>query len=125
MFDADDDLLFEAGDVLFDTDKPLYKAYFLLEGKVDLTLSLGEKTVSIPVAANHFIGDAAVAVEQRTDTSALSYHGRAVALEPVRAVAIPIEEIRQELEACPPLLRAWIASFTSRILLLVEELSKS
>jgi CRP-like cAMP-binding protein len=53
----------------------------------------------------------------------MAYLGRAVALEPVRAVAIPIADIKQELETCPPLLKAWFTSFISRVLVVIEELS--
>jgi len=125
MFDASEDVLFEAGEVLFDTDQPLPDAYFILEGRVEVALTLGGKSVNVQVEANHFVGDAAVAVGQRADGKPLTYRGRAVALEPVKAVVVPVEEIRRELEACPPLLRAWIASFTSRVLSVIEELSKA
>ncbi len=123
MAEAIEDVLFATGDVLFDTETPLSTAYFILEGAVDLTLTLGHKTVEVSIGANQFVGDAAVAVGQKPHAESIAYHGRAIAREPVRAVAIPIEDIRNELEACPPLLRAWIASFVNRVLIIVEKLS--
>ena len=123
MTDLTEDILFKAGDVLFDTEKPLSTAYFILEGTVDLSVKLGKKTVNMQFGRNHFIGDAAVAVGPKADGEALSYHGRAVALEAVTVVAIPVADIKQELNNCSPLLKAWFASFINRVLTIVETLS--
>ena len=123
MVETPQDILFKAGDVIFDTDKPLPTAYFILEGKVDLELTLNDKVIYLEIGPNHFVGDAAVAVEQKAEGATLSYRGRAVAQDAVKAVAIPIADIKQELEACPLLLKAWFASFVSRVLLVTEKLS--
>jgi len=118
-----DDIFFQTGDVLFDTAEPSTNAYFIMEGSVELELTLAKKTLKLITGPNQFIGDAAVVVNEKSDRDAMAYRGRAVALEPVRAVAIPIADIRQELEACPPLLKAWFTSFISRVLVVIEELS--
>jgi len=119
-----DDVFFQQGDVLFDTENPSTDAYFIMEGSVELQLSLANKNLTLKIEANQFVGDAAVAVTNKVDRDNLAYKGRAVALEPVRAAVIPIADIKQELEACPPLLKAWFTSFISRVLVVIEELSK-
>jgi len=121
--EATKDLIFRAGDILFETDKPLPVTYFILEGSVDLELCLGDKRLSYDMGPNQFIGDAGAAVEQKNDVSTLSYQARAVARDDVKAMAIPIDEIRQELEACSPLLKAWFASFVSRALMVIDDLA--
>ena len=123
MSDANE-ITFQVGDVVFDSTKPSTDAYFIMEGSVEIELSLGQKNLKLKTGPNQFIGDAAVVVSEKADRDAVSYRGRAVALETVRAVAIPIADIRHELETCPPLIKAWIASFTSRVLVVIEELSK-
>jgi len=120
---ATDDVLFQTGEVLFDSANPSSDAFFIMEGSVELELTLGKKSLKLKTGPNQFVGDAAVAVTDKPDRDAISYSGRAVALEPVRAVAIPIADIRQELESCPPLLKAWITSFIGRVLVVIEELS--
>jgi CRP-like cAMP-binding protein len=119
-----EDKLYTDGEILFDTDVPLSEAFFILEGEVSLELTLGEKTVTIEIGTNHFVGDAAVAVDPLPDAEPLVYHGRAIAVGNVKAVSISVDDIKAELDACPPLLRAWIASFTSRILQVIDKLSK-
>ena len=79
MLEAPQDIFFKAGDVIFDTEKPLPTAYFVLEGKVELELNLNDEVINLEIGPNHFVGDAAVVVEQKVDGSILSYHGRAVA----------------------------------------------
>jgi CRP-like cAMP-binding protein len=123
MFEVTEDILFKTGDVIFDTEKPLPTAYFILEGKVDLELTLNDEVIHLEIGPNNFLGDAAVAVSQKVKRTTPSYRGRAVAHDAVRAVAIPIEAIKQELDACPPLLKAWFASFISRVLIVMEKLS--
>jgi CRP-like cAMP-binding protein len=118
-----EDVLFKAGEELFDTEQPLTTAYFILEGAVDLHLTIGSRSMELRIGENHFVGDAGVAVGRKADAETVTYRARAIAAAPVRAVPIPVEDIRAELEACPPLLKAWIASFTSRVLLLIEELT--
>jgi CRP-like cAMP-binding protein len=118
------EITFKVGDVLFDTTNPSTDAYFIMDGSVELELTLGEKNIKLKTGPNQFIGDAAVVVSEKEDRDKISYRGRAVALEPVRAVAIPIADIRHELSTCSPLLRAWITSFTSRVLVVIEKLGK-
>ena len=118
------EITFQVGDVVFDTTKPSTDTYFIMDGSVELELTLGDKNLKLKIGPNQFIGDAAVVVSQKADRDDMSYRGRAVALEPVRAVAIPIADIRHELSTCSPLLKAWVTSFTSRVLVVIEELSK-
>ena len=124
MSDANE-ITFQAGDVVFDSTKSSTDVYFIMDGSVEIELSLGEKNLKLKTGPNQFIGDAAVVVSEKADREAMSYRGRAVALEPVRAVAIPVTDIRQELETCSPLIKAWIASFTSRVLVVIEQLAKA
>ena len=124
MSDANE-ITFQAGDVVFDSTKSSTDVYFIMDGSVEIELSLGEKNLKLKTGPNQFIGDAAVVVSEKADREAMSYRGRAVALEPVRAVAIPVTDIRQELETCPPLIKAWVASFTSRVLVVIEQLAKA
>ena len=124
MSDANE-ITFQAGDVVFDSTKSSTDVYFIMDGSVEIELSLGEKNLKLKTGPNQFIGDAAVVVSEKADRDAMSYRGRAVALEPVRAVAIPVADIRQELETCPPLIKAWVASFTSRVLVVIEQLAKA
>lgn len=123
MTDQNNDIILQVGDVLFDTDKPLETAYFILEGSIELQLVLGDKEISLPIAANNFIGDAAVAVSQKGSGKSPSYQGKAIATETLRVVPIPIQDIQQEIENCSPLLKAWFASFTTRVLSVIESLS--
>lgn len=119
-----DDVYFEKGAVLFDTTAPMDKAFFILEGSVTLKMTMGKKTSSLVVGANHFVGDAAVVITHKIPNSEnLGYYAQAVANEPVKATLIPIKQIQQELEQAPPLLRAWVASFTGRVLKLIEQLT--
>lgn len=37
------DIISESREVIFDTQVPLENAYFILEGKVDIVLTLGKK----------------------------------------------------------------------------------
>lgn len=121
---SSNEITFKVGDVLFDTTKPTTDAYFIMSGEVELELTLGEKNIKLKAGPNQFIGDAAVVVAEKADRDNISYRGRAVASEPVIAVAIPIADIRHELSTCSPLLRAWVTSFTSRVLVVIEALSK-
>ena len=123
MTEVAEDIMLNPGDVLFDTDSPLETAYFILEGSVDLELVLGEKQVKLNIGANHFVGDAAVAVTQKEGMQTPAYKGKATAKEPLRVVPIPISDIKNELEHCSPLLKAWFASFTSRVLTVMGALS--
>jgi CRP-like cAMP-binding protein len=120
-----DDLYFEKGAELFNTTAPLDHAFFILDGSVTLSMTMGEKTLSLIVGANHFVGDAAVVITHKIPSGeTLHYYAKAVANEPVKATLIPIKQIQQELEQAPPLLRAWVASFTGRVLKLIEQLTK-
>jgi hypothetical protein len=123
MTEKNDDIILQVGDVLFDTDKPLDTAYFILEGGVELQLVLGDKNISVNIGANNFVGDAAVVVSQKGNGESPSYQGKAIVIEPLRAVPIPIADIQREIESCSPLLKAWLASFTSRVLTVIESLS--
>lgn len=119
-----DDLYFDKGAVLFDTTSPLDNAFFILEGSVTLNMTMGEKTLSLIIGPNHFVGDAAVVITHKTQgNEPLHYYAQAIANEPVKAALIPIKQIREELEQSPPLLRAWVASFTGRVLTLIEQLT--
>ena len=42
----------------------------------------------------------------------------------IKAVKIPVNDIKLELEQCPPMIRAWFASFLKRTLILVDQLTK-
>jgi CRP-like cAMP-binding protein len=117
------DAEFRAGEILFETTEPLATALFILEGRVAFELTLNDRTVRLEIGPNQFIGDAAVAVADKSTAEDVRYHARAVAIEPVRAARIPVEDIRAELASCPPMIRAWFASFVSRVLLVIEELS--
>ncbi|PCJ32276.1 MAG: hypothetical protein COA99_16585 [Moraxellaceae bacterium] len=123
MEKLDEDLEFNTGDVIFDTDSPLTTAYFVLEGSVNLNLTLGKRDISLEIGPYHFLGDAAVVVNERQSGESPAYHGKAVATSYVRVTPIPIEDIKKELDACSPLLKAWFASFTSRVLNVVEKLT--
>jgi len=123
MTEVAEDIILKPGEILFDTDSPLPTAFFILEGSVDLSLVLGEKNVMLNIGVNHFVGDAAVVVAHKGEGVSPAYSGKAVAREAVRAVPIPIEDIKKELESCSPLLKAWFASFTSRVLTVMESLS--
>lgn len=118
-----DDVFFEKGAVLFDTTTPLDKAFFILEGSVTLTMTMGEKTLSLVIGPNHFVGDAAVVITHKISSESARYYAKAIANEPVTATLIPVKQIQEELEQCPPLLKAWIASFTGRVLKLIEQLT--
>lgn len=118
------EIIFQAGDVMFDTTKPSSNVYFIMHGSVEVELTLVNKKLKIKTGPNQFIGDAAVVVNEKTNSDAMSYRGRAIALETVRAVAIPIADIKHELNACSPLLKAWVTSFTNRVLTVIEELTK-
>ncbi len=120
-----DDVYFDTGAVLFDTTTPLEHAFFILEGSVTLNMTMGEKTLSLVIGANHFVGDAAVVVTHKADADVLRYCAQAIANEPVKATLIPMKQIQAELEHAPPLLKAWIASFTGRVLKLIEQLTAS
>ena len=121
-----DDLYFDKGAVLFDTTTPLEQAFFILEGSVTLNMTMGEKTLSLVVGANHFVGDAAVVITHKAPgAGVLRYYAQAIANEPVKATLIPMKQIQEELEQAPPLLKAWIASFTGRVLKLIEQLTAS
>jgi CRP-like cAMP-binding protein len=119
-----EDQYFKPGEILFDTGAPLTHAFFIIEGTVEIEIDLGDKKLSMTVGKGNFVGDIAVAVTQKADFDALCYKGKATALEPVKATIIPVSDIKQELDDCPPLIRAWFASFVSRVLHVVEDLSK-
>lgn len=119
-----EDVYFQAGDVIFDSRISSENAYFILEGTVELQLILANKSLALKIDANQFVGDITVAVNNKADRDDLAYRGRAIALEPVRAAVIPIADIQQELEKCPPLLKAWFTSFITRVLVVIEELSQ-
>lgn len=118
-----DEITFESGDIIYNTDKPLKYAWFILEGSVELSLKLGQKETALTLGENQFIGDAGVAVAQK-ENQKLTYSAKATVISPVKAVKIPIKDIQAELELCPPLLKAWFASFINRMLLLVQDLSE-
>ena len=116
-------LTYKKGDILFDTSKSSTDVYFILEGSVELDFKLGKKTLNLIVESNQFIGDAAVVTRQKNNLDKVSYHGIATALETVKAVAIPITDIQNELNSCSPLLRAWFTSFINRVLIVIEKLT--
>lgn len=119
-----DDLSFAKGAVLFDTTTPLENAFFILEGSVTLKMTMGEKTLSVVIGPNHFVGDAAVVITHKTQGGdAYHFYAQAIANEPVKATLIPMKQIQDELAQAPPLLRAWVASFTGRVLKLIEQLT--
>jgi CRP-like cAMP-binding protein len=119
-----DDVFFEKGELLFNTTMPLNKAFFILEGSVTLSMTMGEKTLSFNVGPNHFVGDAAVVITHKTQgNETLHYYSQAIANEPVKAASIPVKQIQAELAQSPPLLQAWVASFTGRVLKLIEQLT--
>jgi CRP-like cAMP-binding protein len=119
-----EDISFAKDAVLFDTTSPLENAFFILEGSVTLKMTMGEKTLSLVIGPNHFVGDAAVVITHKAPGSnALHYYAQAIANEPVKATLIPVKQIQAELAQSPPLLRAWVASFTGRVLKLIEQLT--
>lgn len=122
-FDRQDDVVLDKGEVLFETQEPLDLAYFLLEGSVDLQIRIGDQNLCLTIGENHFVGDASVAVSSKDTRNKVAYQGKAVVREKIRAVPIPINDIRSELENCSPLLKAWFASFISRVLTVVDSLS--
>lgn len=117
------ELTFNQGDVLYDTSTPLVQAYFVLSGEVALSLKLGDKTLALTVGENHFVGDAAVVVNQKPNAKPLQYNATATALTPLKVMVVPVALLTEELDACPPLLRAWIASFTHRSMLAIAQLA--
>lgn len=118
-----DDVFFEKGELLFNTTTPLDKAFFILEGSVTLSMTMGEKTLSLKVGPNHFVGDAAVVITHKPGNDRVHYYAQAIANEPVKAALIPVKQIQDELAQSPPLLQAWVASFTGRVLKLIEQLT--
>jgi CRP-like cAMP-binding protein len=119
-----DDVFFEKGELLFNTTMPLDKAFFILDGSVTLSMTMGEKTLSLNVGPNHFVGDAAVVITHKTQgNETLHNYAQAIANEPVKASLIPVKQIQAELAQAPPLLQAWVASFTGRVLKLIEQLT--
>ena len=119
-----EDISFAKDAVLFDTTSPLENAFFILEGSVTLKMTMGEKTLSLVIGPNHFVGDAAVVITHKAPGSnSLHYYAQAIANEPVKATLIPVKQIQAELAQSPPLLRAWVASFTGRVLKLIEQLT--
>lgn len=120
-----EDIDVKAGDLLFQTDKPLDTAFFILEGQVLLKLTIGQKELSVLIEENHFIGDAAVVVTDLSGDAQPSYHAEAIAKTNVKAVPIPVSDIKAELESCSPMLKAWFASFTKRVLSIISDLSAS
>ena len=119
-----DDVYFDKGAVLFNTTTPLENAFFILEGSVTLSMTMGEKTLSLVIGGNHFVGDAAVVITHKAAGSdTYRYYAQAIANEPVKATLIPMKQIQDELAQAPPLLRAWVASFTGRVLKLIEQLT--
>lgn len=119
---SNQDLFFNQGEVIFATDSPLDTAYFILEGEVNLSLVLNGKEVTIKIGPNQFIGDASVAFEQKAESKPMHYSAKAVAVNEVKAVPIPISDIKSELEQCPAMIKAWIASFLKRTIILVDAL---
>lgn len=117
-----DEISFDIGDIIYDTNTPLENAWFILEGSVELSLKMGKKEIALTLGENQFIGDAGVAVAEKQQ--GLSYRAKATVTSPVKAVKIPVKDIQSELELCPPLLKAWFASFINRMLLLVQNLSE-
>ena len=115
-----EDVFFKTGDVIFDSAVISTNAYFIMEGSVELQISLGNKKLILTIEANQFVGDGPAVVNKKEDRDKLSYQGRAIALEPVRAAVIPIADIQQELKTCSPLLKAWFTSFISRVLVVIE-----
>jgi CRP-like cAMP-binding protein len=118
-----EDLTFPAGATLLDTSQPLQHALFILEGEVRLELKLGDRTVFLPIGPGEFIGDIAAVVTQNPDQDGPTYQGQAIAMTPVRATLIPLDDIREEIRQCPPMIRAWLGSFVGRVLRVVEELT--
>ena len=114
---------FAAGDVLYDTTAPLDQAFFVLSGEVVLTAQLNAREVSLTLGANHFVGDAAVAIADKGQADTPRYHAKAVALNEVTAVVVSIGQLQDELAAASPLVRAWVASFTHRMLAVTQQLS--
>jgi CRP-like cAMP-binding protein len=125
-----DELMFQAGEIIFDSSNPKSDIFFILEGSVNLELSLGSKKLSLVIESNQFIGDSAVVTEQKVTEqnkalTNISYHAVATALEPVKVVTIPVHEIQKELESMSPIFRAWFASFINRVLRVIEKLSNN
>jgi len=118
------EIIFETNEVIFETNKPLDTAYFITQGTVELELTLGNKSISLLVGENQFIGDVAVAVESISSAAENNYHVKATANERVTAVEISILEIKHELDNCSPILKVWFASFISRVLVVIDKLTQ-
>ena len=115
---------FKAGDIIYDAQMPLDVAWFIMEGSVELDLTLGNKTTTIKLGENQFVGGVSVAVKEKAKREELSYNAIARAVVNVKAIEVPIADIEAELELCPPLLKAWFASFIHKMLITVEQLSQ-
>lgn len=115
---------YNSGDIIYDSEKPTDIAWFILEGTIDLAVTLGTKANSIKLSDNQFIGDISIAVKEKSKRDDLSYSALAKAITKVKVVEIPIKDIETELEMCPPLLKAWFASFINRMMITIEELSQ-
>jgi CRP-like cAMP-binding protein len=123
MSDAYRDQHFEPGAVLFDTRSPQDHAFFILKGRARIELEFDQRKASIDVDEGEFVGDIAAVVIARPEIDRPVYQGRVIAVESVTATLIPIDDIRAEIQTCPPLVRAWLASFVRRVLRVVEALS--
>ena len=114
----------QAGDTLYNSDNPSDNAWFILSGSVEFEVTLGSKKAKMTIGENQFVGDVAIAVKEKSKLDSISYTAVAKAVNSVKAVQIPIADIEAELALCPPLLKAWFASFINRMLAIVESLSK-
>ena len=114
---------FEAGSTLFETTQLLDTVFYITEGEVALTLTLGEKTVCLTLGENQFIGDAGVVASLKGGAEPAQYRASAVALSAVTVVPLSVEEITTELNQCSPIIKAWLMSFTQRILSVIEQLA--
>ena len=114
---------FETGSTLFETTQLLDTVFYITQGEVALTLTLAEKTVCLTLGENQFIGDDGVVASLKGGAQPAHYCASAVALSPVTVVALSVEEMTAELNECSPIIKAWLMSFTQRILAVIEQLA--
>lgn len=111
------------GDVIFQAGEPCDTVFIVKEGEVSVDIRYRGRLLTIACTEGDVLGDAGFVFERANAPTKPGYGGAATAVTPVTLLLLPRGRLDDALAETPVLIRAWIASFVTRSMKVIDALS--
>ena len=120
-----DERAFAEGETVFQAGQPSDTVFIVKQGAVTVELTYRGRPLCIDCGPGDILGDAGFVFKQAHAPEKPAYGGTATAQSDVVLLALPREQLDAALDATPTLIRAWIASFVTRSMKVIDQLTDS